>query len=172
MHISGREESLIIFLITDKNVIVISHHKSPVLIFSLYAALWSWLSAPWNPVCKHRAPLLGQNRYPSNQIKLQGVKGLRLNKNTWARVRRRGQGAVVCPVQPEERPNSVAPLERQSYWAVDLSSAIPNILGGETQYLHLTLYRSLTRRVMQTMVVFIMMQLHNDELFHTKTTLA
>ncbi len=172
MHISGWEESLIIFLITDKSMIVISHHKSPVLIFSLYAALWSWLSAPWNPVRKHTAPLPGQNRYPSNQIKLQGVKGLRLNKNTWARVRRRGEGAVVCPVQPEERPNSVAPLERQSYWAVDLSCAIPNILGGETQYLHLTLYWSLTRRVMQTMVVFIMMLLHNDKLFHTKTALA
>lgn len=39
MHISGREESLIIFLITDKIVIAISHHKSQILIFSLYAAL-------------------------------------------------------------------------------------------------------------------------------------
>lgn len=140
MRILGWEQSLII-LIIDKNVIVISQHQSSFSHYTLPSDLGFRLLG--TPSANTPAPLLGQNRYPSNQIKLQGVKGPRLNKNTWARVRRRGQGAVVCPVQPEERPNSVAPLERQSYWAVDLSCAIPNILGGESQYLHLTLYGTL-----------------------------
>jgi len=82
MHISGREKPLIIFLITDKNVIVISHTTDPGSHFLTICCPLILAFGSLEPRLQTQSTPARTKQIPSNQIKLQGVKGLRLNKNT------------------------------------------------------------------------------------------